>query len=187
MNVSLNPQLNDDLINLEQHLLDWSKSLKPNLEKSFKIVGQRWRSEAVKRLPVDTGRLKQSMISNVYSDAGGLVTLEVGTNVAEYPIYVEFGTRFIAGGRVLALGPDVGITDAQAMTVWPAKNKDFVDEETGKGNTRLFNAVQARLARGGSQEQMPWLRPAFNAIRQWAIDTIVLGCQPPKKPGGSFL
>ena len=49
-----------------------------------------------------------------------------------YPVYVEFGTKYIAGGRVLALGFEPTITDAQAVKFWPAKNTGQDVGSTGK-------------------------------------------------------
>jgi HK97 gp10 family phage protein len=42
--------------------------------------------------PVDTGRLRSSIVSKVTQSTGSAEAIEVGTNV-EYAPYVEFGTR----------------------------------------------------------------------------------------------
>lgn len=57
------------------------------LKKGLLQGGELVRAEAAANCPVDTGKLRQSI---VVEDAGGNAVL-VGTNV-EYGIYVEFGT-----------------------------------------------------------------------------------------------
>ncbi len=64
-------------------------------------------------------------------------------------MHLEYGTEDIAGGKVKALGDSPEITDDQAVKNWPA-----VD------------------GRGGTGQQMPWLRPAVNAIEDWIEDQI---------------
>lgn len=167
----------DDFIAL---LYRWSDEGRRQLERAITRAVFRWHAEAVKRVPVDTGRLKNAILHNVYW-AGGELIGEVGTNVRTYPDYLEFGTKRIAGGRVLALGGSPDITDAMAIHDWAAK-----DAETGtmqgvsidsQGRRR---AKSGRFVGGGGQEQMPWLRPAFNAIRDWATAEIQAALAPPR-------
>lgn len=176
MPIKLSDQLAKDCVQLENRVSNWTKSLKAKLHRAHRIIGVRWQAEAVKRVPVDTSTLKQRLLKNVYQDSEFIYVTEVGTNVPEYPIYVEFGTRFIARGAVLALGLSTTITDAQAIHTWPAKQADEI------GKTSFSRDVHGNLWNnpsqfthaivGGPQEQMPWLRPSFNHIKSWVIDQL---------------
>lgn len=168
--VKLGEQFARDLEALEEKLENLSKSAVRNLERAHKQIGQRWRSEAVKRVPVDTSTLKQRIFTNTYRENNTFIT-ETGSNL-KYAVYVEFGTRRIAGGRVLALGFDPGITDAEAITMWPAKAAGLNNAD-GSANPAVQAAIAARKARGSRDEQMPWLRPAFNSIRNWALKQLL--------------
>lgn len=121
------------------------KRIVSRITRTHRRIGEMHRSEAVPRVPVDTSNLKQRLLTNTYREGDHIIT-ETGTNVEDYPIYVEFGTEYIAGGRVLALGKNPRITDAEAIKNWPAKEQD-----------------------GGEREQMPWLRPSWMAIEDRAI------------------
>lgn len=116
------------------------------LEAELVQIGNRWESEAKRRVPVETGLLRNSIFHEVGKE-GGEQYVTVGSN-QDYAPHIEFGTDWIAGGAVKALGLSPEITDAQAVTSWPAKDAN---------------------ATGGSMEQMPFLRPAFMAIRDWAL------------------
>lgn len=177
--LSLGHQFSKDLNKLAKNLEKWSEQAQKKIETAHKRIGKRWQAEAVKRVPVDTGTLKQRILTNTYREGNKFIT-ECGSNVPYAP-FVEFGTRHIAGGRVLAAGAGPDVTDAQAITVWPAKNRDIVDEHSGIANQRVVKAIEARLSRSGSQEQMPWLRPAFNSIRDWVIQELTKATEPPQK------
>lgn len=183
MPIKLSDQLAKDCIQLERRVGNWATSLKSKLKKVHRIVGQRWRTEAVKRVPVDTSTLKQRVISNVYEELGYIFVTEVGSNVPEYPVLLEFGSQFIAKGAVLRLGLSTTITDAQAIHTWPAKQEDAiaktsfsrdVDGNLWNNPTKFTHAIV-----GGPQEQMPWLRPSFNSIRTWVIDQLNSTLEPP--------
>jgi HK97 gp10 family phage protein len=134
---------------------DWSRNMRKNLVQAMHQIGQAWAAEAKRRCPVENGTLRNSISYNVIDGTLG-VWLDVGVpNEMHYAIYVEFGTRFIAKGAVLALGPDPGITDAQAIKDWPAK--------AANANASTY---------GSGEEQMPWLRTAYNAIADRAEDLI---------------
>jgi len=75
----------------------------------------------------------------------GTTEVHIGTN-EEYGIFLEFGTERIADGAVKRLGLREDVTDADAVHSW-----------------------QALLSRGGSGQQMPWLRPAANSVRPQAM------------------
>lgn len=72
--------------------------------------------------------------------------------------FIEFGTEHIAGGRVKSLGTGPVILDSEAITTWPAL-----------------------VARGGSNQQMPFLRPAFQEIKVAAIKKMNDALAPPPK------
>lgn len=154
--IRLGEELTRDCVSLENRVGNWSKSLKARLKAVHREVGVRWKGEAQRRVPVDTGFLKTKLMHNVYDEQQYVYVTEVGTNIPEYPVYLEFGTRFIAGGAVLALGDSTGLTDQDAIHMWPAKAEGLAGMGTGVSST----------------EQMPYIRPAFNSIREWVIDSL---------------
>lgn len=166
--MSLGETFSRQLSELAKLLRNHTRDTEQKLTTAFRKIGVRWRSEAVKRVPVDEGTLKQRIVSNTYKADGELIT-EVGSNVAYAP-FLEFGTRYIAAGNVLRLGLDPEVTDAQAIKIWPAKNSGITNAD-GSLN-RAGRHMQQRAASGGAQEQMPWLRPAFMSIRTWAIQQL---------------
>lgn len=189
LKITLGLQFTQALKQLEHSLHRWTAEGRASLLKAHKQVADRWRSEAARRVPVDTSRLKQQILGNAYED-GLEIIAEVGTNVtaakgAPYPVYLEFGTRYIARGRVLALGFGPYVTDADAIKFWPAKNAGIVDNETGKANMPVVRAIERRLQRHGADEQMPWLRPAFWRIRDWAVKHIDAAIEPPRQTGAA--
>jgi HK97 gp10 family phage protein len=85
-----------------------------------------WMERTVKvSTPVDTGRLRSSMTSELIGQMG-----RVGTNV-QYAPFVEFGTRFMEarhvdeGSSTRVLGKGMF---TRAMELLQAKIKDFIDE-----------------------------------------------------------
>lgn len=181
----------------------WQDDLAKKAETLMTKIGFRWHAEAVKRCPVDEGILKNSLLHNVYYESGsarrGPIVAEVGTNLSfpePYGEFVEFGTKRIARGAVLAIGKRPDVSDFDAVHTWPAKERDahgmtsaeiihddgligvlaFSKKETsginakvktGNFRGRLLNRAGELLA-NRPQEQMPWLRPAFFHIRDWA-------------------
>lgn len=186
MNVRLDRSLERELNQLASAFRAWGREAERDLTQAHRTIGNRWKGEAKKRVPVDEGTLKQRILANTYHDrtADEIVT-EVGTNVP-YGKYLEFGTKHIAGGRVKALGEDEGLTDRQAIHDWPAKSGEAGDKTSasidakGGASGRLRNAG-GQFLRGSPQEQMPWLRPAFNSIREWAVDLLTKAFRPPKQ------
>lgn len=75
--------------------------------------------------PVDTGRLRSSMTSQIYGD-----TAKIGTNV-QYAQFVEYGTRFMqprhvvegSSARILGIG-----MFTHTMKLLQTKVKDFLGE-----------------------------------------------------------
>ena len=154
--IRLGEELARDCVSLEARAGNWSKSLKAKLLKVHKQVGARWRDEAQRRVPVDKDTLRARLFHNEYEETQYIYVTEMGTNIPEYPVYLEFGTRFIAGGAVLALGDSTGLTDQDAIHTWPAKEKGLTGMAAGTN----------------SNEQMPYIRPAFNSIREWVIERL---------------
>jgi hypothetical protein len=179
LEIMLHRQFADQLLNLSKELRRWGAQAEERLLKAHRRIEQRFIAEAKRRVPVDTGTLRQRIIGNTYSENGQIVT-EVGTNIPGYPVYLEFGTEHIAGGAVKALGDDPGITDAQAIKDWPAKRAELKDK-SGTANPR----VAAAIAKSSAQEQMPWLRPAFSSIREWAIQQQAAALTPPSAQQGA--
>jgi len=106
-------------------------------------IAQAVSTQAKLRVPVSgrgqgskSGHLRQSIRWEVIGTTTTTMEARIGTN-QEYGVFVEYGTARIAGGDVKALGMGDNIQDSQAIHTWPALT-----------------------ARGGSEQQMPWLRPA---------------------------
>jgi hypothetical protein len=169
--------LSESMRKFTQALEFWAKDTQDRLRKAHKQSGLQWVAEARKRCPVDEGRARSSLRSNTYTDSNGIITTEVGSNV-EYTKHLEFGTEYIAGGRVKDLGLSPEITDQQAIHEWPAK----LAEATGDTTVRIDAAGRRRTASGafaGVQEQMPFLRTGFMAIRSKIIDRFNAAISPP--------
>lgn len=139
---------------LAVRLKAWDAKLRRDMKGALLRIGTAWVKEAKRRVPVDTGLLRNSINKQVDVAADGF-TLAVGTNRA-YGVFVEFGTDHIAGGRVKALGLSPEIDDSEAITRWPALAK-----------------------RKGRGQQMPWLRPAWHAIKEKAIQNMNDALAPP--------
>lgn len=135
--------LDREILNFGQLAWQWQRKIHGDVTEALEAIGEAWKTGAQRRVPVNEGTLRESIVAEVSFERGSIV-LVVGTNV-DYSIFIEFGTRFIAKGEVLALGTDPEITDAMAVKTWPALE-----------------------GRDGSGQQMPWLRPAFQAIRPQA-------------------
>jgi hypothetical protein len=173
--------LSESMRKFSQALEFWSKDTQDRLRKAHKQSGLQWVAEARKRCPVDEGRLRSSIRSNTYTDSAGIITTEVGSNV-EYSKHLEFGTDNIAGGRVKDLGLSPEITDQMAIHDWPAKAAEATDRTSVSIDTQGGAAGRRRTATGqftGVQEQMPFLRTGFMAIRSKIIDRFNAAISPP--------
>lgn len=196
MQVTLSMQFERDLQALAQLAQAWKAQAGRRTMQAHRRIGQLHRREAIERVPVDEGRLRNAILTNTYL-VGDQYHTETGTNVEKYPAFVEFGTRYIAGGRVKALGQRVDITDAQAIKLWPAKNfgslnlktggrkAGLIDEKSGRANLRVIEAIDKRLAAGRAQESMPWLRPSFQKIKAQAIEMLQAALEPPPSAQGA--
>jgi len=165
MKAEFGNQLIQDTEQLALRLGTWGKHTAMNAQKILRIIGVDWRDRAKERVPVsnteNTGRLERSIFSNVYKSGVHALTLEVGSNM-EYAVFVEFGTRYIAGGDVMALGFGPEVTDAEAVEEWQAKS-----ERTQGGSM-------------SNDQQMPWLRPAWFAIEKRALGMLADIHEPPE-------
>lgn len=185
--ISVGKQFFDDVYDLELIVKNWQSASRNELFKTFRRIGVAWKAEAMKRIPVKTGMARQHVVTNTYWENEELYT-ETGTNLVNdegesYPSFLEFGTDHIAGGKVKALGNSPLINDLQAIHTWPAKEADETDQTSASirkidGGSVLRNKQGSVV--GGPQEQMPWLRPSFNRIRDWSMDQIINAVKIPK-------
>lgn len=179
-----------DLEDFERRVLAWSDAMQRQVKLALRRITNRWKSEAKKRVPVNKSTLKQQILSNVKVSAGYDFRGEVGTNI-DYGVYLEFGTKHIAGGRVKALGTRTDITDADAIHSWPAK-----EGEATKGTSASIDVsggaigrrrdARGQFVKGGAQEQMPWLRPSWMFIRIWAMQELENAIRPPGAGAGAI-
>lgn len=157
----------------------WSDQVQRELPKLFRQLGFKWHAEAVKRVPVDEGTLKEKILHTTYYESNVLTT-DVGTNVQDqstgfrYPQALEFGTRFIAARQVLAIGDKPEVRDTEAIHSWPAKDGEAIDGTSSSIDTAGGAAGRLRDAKGrfaaGPQEQMPWLRTSWTSgVKDWFL------------------
>jgi len=111
---------------------------KEKLKKKLKSIGFQIEREAKKNAPVDTGRLRASITTDVTMNQG-LPMVKVGTNV-EYAPYIEFGTQ-----------PHVITPDSKEALQW-------TDPETGE-------PVFAKKVKHPGTEEQPFLLPAVDTVR----------------------
>lgn len=154
---------------LEALIKEKMQEVQPKVSRLMTEVGTKWELEAKKRVPVDTGLLRNTILKDTGWDKDGPY-VAVGSN-QKYAKFVEFGTEHIAGGRVMALGTGEEITDSQAVKSWPAKMaglKGAFYDKLGR-----LHVKGGKFAAGRQNEQMPWLRPALNSIKAWIVDKVV--------------
>jgi len=111
---------------------------KKKLGKKLRSIGFQIEREAKDRAPVDTGRLRASITTDLI-EKRGIPMVKVGTNV-EYAPYVEFGTD-----------PHVITPDSKEALQW-------TDPETGE-------PVFAKRVEHPGTESQPFLLPAVDAVR----------------------
>ena len=133
--------------------------------KGVNYVAQKWLREIVRHCPVDTGLLRQSFQvrpASLGEASRGVIEASVGTNVP-YAVFLEYGTRFIAGGAVASWAPgDPPILD------WAAKRGDAngstvvsIDPD-GTGRTPKGKPASAKATSGA--EFMPPMRGSWYQI-----------------------
>ncbi len=179
--VTLHKQFAQQLNSLAAAFRFWKRDGIKKLEKAHRVIGQRVKGEAQRRVPVATSRLKQGILTVTSRDAQGFVT-EVGTNVKSekgfpYPVVLEFGSKFIASGRVVALGEGTDISDADAIKDWPAKAASALKRDA---QGRFLTGSGAKM-KSSAGSQMPWLRPAWNFVMPEAIQLINKAMEPPSQ------
>lgn len=160
--ISLGTGFSRLLLDLEKSIKVWASGGVAAMQKNYRVIGQLVMGQAIRRVPVRSNRLKQGIITVTFME-GKLIVTEVGTNVRSdtgfpYPTVLEFGSKHIAGGAVKSLGDSPDITDAEAITDWPALRE-----------------------RGGTAQQMPWLRPAWKSVEPQAISLINVSFEPPSQ------
>ena len=141
----MDPKFTAQLKVFSSNLSAWSLAARAKLLSAHQTTGLLMQGEVKKRVPVKDGRLRRG-INQDTTRTGFVYTTEIGTNVRDsngfpYPKVLEYGSKHIAGGKVAALGTGSDITDANAITEW-----------------------QAKAERGGTGQQMPFFRPAFNKV-----------------------
>jgi len=141
--------------------------------KGVNYVATKWLREIVRHCPVDTGLLRQSFQmrpASMSEAAAGVIEASVGTNVP-YAVFLEYGTRFIAGGAVASWAPgDAPILD------WAAKRGDAngstvvsIDPD-GTGRTPKGKPASAKATSGA--EFMPPMRGSWYQIEQQMISEL---------------
>ena len=183
MKIKLSPKFTRDLKLLAQALTDWDKEGRRKLEQTYRKHGLLWQGESKKRVPVDEGRLEKSILAPPPFWNGVVLTQEVGTNV-EYGPFLEFGTERIAGGDVKAIGDKPEVSDLEAVHTWPAKEGEAIDKTSDSIDTSGGATGALRNAKGQftfkAQEQMPFLRTGFVAIKPGLIADVDASYEPPK-------
>ena len=115
--------------------------------------GQQWARDAARVTPVETGLLRQNYF--VVPVRNGHTMTILLANHLKYGRFLEFGTKFIAGGAVLSW------TQGQpVIRSWPAKMANL-QPPSSRAKPTTHARFQARLARamGPEGEQMPFIRP----------------------------
>lgn len=115
--------------------------------------GQRVENKARRLCPVDEGRLRAS-ISTEVRGSGSSLTIRIGSNL-EYAIYVEEGTGIYAGRGYIT--PKRG-----TYMRWPRKNNSGSGSRRYSGG-RTSTYVFAKRVKG--VRPRPFLRPALDAAR----------------------
>ena len=139
-------------LRFQKALLTAGTTLKVGVRKGLVKIAMAVQQRAQRRVPVgatitgsiEPGTLRQSIRWEIIGTSATMMEARIGTN-EDYGVFLEYGTDRIAKGDVKKLGLGDEITDADAIHSWPAL-----------------------LARSGSQQQMPWLRPAANIVRPHA-------------------
>ncbi len=126
-----------------------------------------WLREIQRHMPVDTGLLRESMnISPAHMGQTNGFEASVGSNVP-YLFYLEFGTRYIAGGQVRNWRPG-----QSPIIMWPAKAADLPDPGKSKPGTKARARKEAILAKAmdaANTEFMPPMRGSWQLIREQVV------------------
>lgn len=162
--------------------------------KTLSAWGEEYRRRVVRVMPVETGHARQSWVL-IRDKSGDEMSVTIGNTIKStghgraYPVYLEFGTARIAGGRVLRWQPGQA-----AIMDWPAKMENITDLRQFSNDGRTRNALGHFLSGGrstgtraferavtiatkaftaGQGEQMPILRPiGYEIAPQIAEDVL---------------
>lgn len=123
----------------------------------------RWLREIQRHMPVDVGLARESFnMSPAHRGQNGNFEAQVGTNVP-YVFYLEFGTKYIAGGQVKAWRPG-----QSPVIMWPAKEDDLPRPGRSKPGSKARARKEAILAKAldpSTTEFMPPMRGSWQLIR----------------------
>lgn len=122
--------------------------------------GQEYKRRVQRVVPVRFGTLRQSFQVIEHRD-GREMSVTLGTSLKSedgkpYPLYLEFGTDRIAGGKVKAWQPG-----DEPIMEWPAKMADvpnFHRLKTGSPRHERAVNIATRAFTAGQGEQMPFMR-----------------------------
>ena len=145
--------------------LNLLSSLAENGPKEIAIALQQgaflWHGEIVKHTPVAEGLLRASWAIATANTGGDIVSASVGTNVP-YAVFIEFGTRWIAQGAVLAWGSDQG-----PILDWEAKRSGQKKFDNLHGAAKKAHEDKvARDQAAGREEFMPPMRASWNLVEE---------------------
>ena len=125
--------------------------------KALNKMAAAWHREIVNHMPVETGVARASVqIRPADEDGSGPVEAAVGSNI-DYIPYLEFGTKYIAGGAV----KNWKFGDPPIL-VWPAK---MGDRKRGP-RVRSDGSVMRR------EELMPPFRASWQIIQEKMLDML---------------
>lgn len=131
--------------------------------KVLMVWGEEYRRRVQRVTPVATGRMSQSWV--LIPDRANL-SITIGNTIKgkdgkpPYPVYLEFGTERIAGGRVKRW------QDGQPPIMsWPAKSAELpVMPRFGTKAYERYENTLTMAFTAGQGEQMPMLRPIGHEI-----------------------
>jgi len=147
-------------------------------------IAQDWQRETVKHAPVgpapDGGAFRKSIQVSKAEGKKDATVIEaaVGTNArtedgTPYPVFLEFGTKYIAGGAVLdwKFG-DSPIIDWQAKRADSAGSKQALSlTDEGRGKNAAGRFVSKRAV--DRSEFMPPFRGSWQVIQDQAIKKLI--------------
>jgi hypothetical protein len=137
-----------------------------------------WQRETQKHAPVEDGSFRKSIAVIKAEPKGDVIQAKVGTNAVSddgtpYPVFLEFGTKYIAGGAVLGwkFGDDP-ILDWAAKRGDTAGNKQALSlTAEGRGKNAAGRFVSKRAVE--RSEFMPPFRGSWQVIQDQAIKKLI--------------
>lgn len=121
-----------------------------------------WHAEIVKHTPVDEGLLRASWAIALASaeQQGDNVHSRIGSNVP-YSVFIEFGTKWIAGGAVKSWR-----AGQQPILDWPAKRAGQAKFDNLHGAAKAAHEKKiAREQKAGREEFMPPMRGSWPLVQ----------------------